>query len=202
MARKWLSGMILGVALGMALFASGCMRSTRARVVAIECITPPPKYAAAVEVDNFNGSVHIYADPSVKGAQVRAAVRPTSRNAPSAGHLEEAVVVRATASIEGPERLLRVSGKAADQPAKDVALDLYIRVPKVTATRVRNAGGPVELVRVGGMVAVENGVGGRPGGDVQLRTGEAMTETSTMSTTSGKVLWQVGPGSAGKFDLV
>src|SRR4029077_20044360 len=132
-------------------------------------------------------------------AQVRFKVRPTSPNAPKVGELERAVIVKATASIEGSERLLRVSGKAADVPAKDVAVDLFIRVPKVSATRVRNAGGPVELVRVGGTVAVENGVGGKPGGDVQLRTGEAMTESSTMTSTDGRVLWQVGPGSSGKF---
>lgn len=201
MTRKWLSGLNLAV-LGMVLMASGCMRATRPQVVPIAGIKLPPQYAATVEVENFNGSVHVYADRSVEMAEVKSRVRPTSKNAPKAGELEEAVVVTATASIEGSERLLRVSGKAADEPAKDVAIDLYIRVPKVIATRVRNAGGQVELVRVGGTVAVENGAGGKTGGDVQLRTGEAMTETSTMTTTSGKVLWQVGPGSSGKFDLV
>ena len=200
MIRTWLSGVTIAAAL--VLSTAGCMRSTRARAVPIDGIKLPVQYAAAVEVDNFNGSVHVYADPNVTEAKVSAKVRPTSKDAPKVGELERAVEVKATASIAGSERLLRVTGRAADDPAKDVAIDLFIRVPKITATRVRNAGGPVELVRVGGTVKVENGVGGRPGGDVQLRTGEAMTEPSTMTTTSGKVLWQVGPGSTGKFDLV
>jgi len=202
MTRTWLSGVLIAAMLASSVAVSGCVRSTRASVVPIDGIKLPTQYAAAVEVDNFNGSVHVCADPEAKEAQVQMKVRPTSPHAPKVGELERAVVVKATASIEGSERLLRVSGKAADAPAKDVALDLFIRVPKINATRVRNAGGPVELVRVGGTVSVENGVGGKPGGDVQLRTGEAMTEPSSMTTTSGKVLWQVGPGSTGKFDLV
>jgi hypothetical protein len=202
MKRNWLSVLIIAGATAGSFLATGCMRSTRAAAVPIEGIKLPARFPTAVEVENFNGSVHIYADPQVKEAKVAMKVRPTSRNAPKPGHLEEAVVVKATASIQGAERLLRITGSAADSPPKDVALDLFIRVPQINATRVRNAGGPVELVRVGGTVAVENGAGGRAGGDVQVRTGEAMTDTSTISTTNGKVLWQVGPGSSGKFDLV
>ncbi len=201
MTRNWLSGLFVAVALTATLGSSGCVRSTRTQAVPIEGIKLPPRFAATVEVDNFNGSVHVYADPAVKEAQVMAKVRATSRNAPKAGELQQAVVVKAAASIEGSERLLRVTGRAADAPPKDVALDLFIRVPKVNATRVRNAGGSVELVRVSGTVNVENGAGGGQGGDVQVRTGEAMTEPATMTTSSGKVLWQVGPGSSGNFDL-
>jgi hypothetical protein len=83
-----------------------------------------------------------------------------------------------------------------------VSVDLTIRVAKADGIVVHNAGGPVELVRVGGAIHVENGSGGRPGGDVQVRTGDAMTKPSTLTTTSGTVLYQVGPGSTGTFNLM
>ncbi len=202
MTRKWLSGIVLGLAYAATMLASGCVRQVRTQPVPIDGIKLPARFPAAVEVDNFNGSVLVVADPALEAPEVRVRVRATSRYAPKAGEMGKAVVVKATASIEGDERLLRVSGKAADQPPKDVALDFYIRVPKVGATRIRNSGGPVDILHVGGMIAVENGAGGTPGGDVQVRTGEALTDNSTITTTNGKIMWQAGPGTSGRFDLV
>src|ERR1051326_4051900 len=139
MRRQQLSGLIAFAS--FCLLAAGCMRATRPHMVEIQGIKLPPQYPAAVEVDNFCGSVKVTADPALKAAEVRARARPTSPDAPKAGHLDEAVVVTATAGIVGSERLLKVTGRPADNPPKDVAIDLFIRVPLVRATRVRNAWG-------------------------------------------------------------
>lgn len=202
MMARWLSGVVLVGLIGSSLLAGGCNRALRPQAVEIAGIKLPPQYPATVEVDNFNGNVYIEADPQVEAAQVRARPRATTKNSPKVGLLDEAITVTATGSIEGPERVLRVVGRPADNPPADVAIDLFIRVPKINATRVKNSGGSVEIVRVGGSVHVENGVGGGEGGDVQVRTGEPMTESSTLHTSSGRVLWQVGPDSTGTFDLV
>lgn len=202
MMARWLSGVVVAGLAAAVILAGGCGRALRPQHVEITGIKLPPQYPATVEVDNFNGSVFVVADPEVAAAQVRARPRATSKNAPKVGQLPEAISVTATASIEGPERILRVVGRPADNPPKDVAIDLFIRVPKINATRIKNAGGAVEIVRVGGSVHVENGVGGGAGGDIQVRTGEPMTEPSSLTTSSGRVLWQVGPDSTGKFDLI
>jgi hypothetical protein len=39
------------------------------------------------------------------------------------------------------------------------------------------------------------------GGDVTVRTAAAMTESVNVRTSAGRVLYQVGPGSTGKFEL-
>jgi hypothetical protein len=74
-------------------------------------------------------------------------------------------------------------------------------VPVIHGATIRNTGGSVELVNLSGPVAVENGVAGSDGGDVSVCTGAPMTERVALQTTKGSVLYQVGPGSTGRFDL-
>jgi hypothetical protein len=201
MGIQRLSVLCLAAAVLAASLLGGCGRSTRGQNVAIDGIKLSQEHPTVVDVENWNGTIRVIADPTVKQPLVTARVRATSKQAPKAGTMWEAVDVTATASIAGTERLLKVVSAPATNPPKDVAVDLTIRVSKVAATRIRNSGGGIELVRVNGPVTVENGVGGGPGGDIQLRTGEVMTFPATLTTTAGRVIYQVGVGSTGQFDL-
>jgi hypothetical protein len=192
----------LMVAVVLALGLAGCNRATTVQVP-VQGVRLPADRGMIVDVSNWNGSVYVVADSKAKGPDVAATVRPTKRNFwKKEGDLVSAVDVKATASFGDFGRKLTVVSQPATQPPGPVAVDLYIRVPKTTETHVRNSGGEVEIVRTDGPVDVENGVGAGPGGDIQVRTGAAMIGPSTMTTTSGKVLYQVGPGSMGDFRLM
>lgn len=199
--RKLSVLLAVGLCLGASL-TTGCGRSTRGQSVAIDGIKLSQEHPTVVEVDNWNGSVTIRAIPGLKAPSVRAKVKAAGAEAPKVGKLWEGVSVKATSSISGTERLLKVVSTATDDPPSQVSVDIEVRVAAVAETRVRNAGGQVELVHVNGPISVENGYGGRPGGPVEVRTGEAMTFPVTISTTGGKVLYIVGPGSTGTFDIV
>lgn len=193
-----------GVAvLGLAAAVGGCARATTERI-AVNGTKLPADHGVIVEVTNFGGSVYLVGDPHATAPTVEATVRPTKRGVwKKEGDLVAAVDVKATTSLGEFGRKLTVVSKAADTPAKPVAVDLYIRVPRVSETHIRNGGGgEVEVVRTDGPVEIENGIGGGPGGDIQVRTGSAMVGNSTLQTSSGKVLYQVGPGSTGDFLLM
>lgn len=196
-----LSGVLVGLAVMSALFGGCAGRGSRVDVP-VQGVRLPAEYGTKVHVTNWNGSVYVVADPRATEPRVTARVRPAGRGAPKSGQLPGTVSIAAHASIEGAERLLTVTSVPANEPPAPVAVDLYVRVPKSNGVQVKNSGGPVELVRVGGAIEVENGSPGRPGGDVQVRTGDAMTEPSTLITSTGKVLYQVGPGSTGRFNLM
>lgn len=200
--RTRLSGVgILMVMGGAALGLGGCAGRGVTMNVPIQGPALPADYPTTVDVTNWNGSVYVVADPGAKAPEVAAKVRRTSGGM-KPKELPGTVTVTAQSSISATERLLKVNSAPAGGSAAPVAVDLYVRVPKSDGVQVRNSGGPVELVRVGGAVQVENGAGGRPGGDVQIRTGDAMTKPASLMTSQGKVLYQVGPGSSGNFTLM
>lgn len=202
MSAKWLSVVWVLAAAVVAIAPGGCGRATKT-AVPIEGVPVASDYGTNVDVTNWNGSVYIVADPRFKDAKVSAKVRSLSRNLwQREGDLVAGADVKAVSTVGTDGRILRVISQPADDPPRPIAVDLYIRVPKVSGTRVRNSGGPVEVVRVEGPIDIENGVGGGPGGDIQVRTGAAMTGPATLVTTSGSVLYQVGPGSTGRFDLM
>ena len=185
-----LSGIILG----------GCNRPARV-AVPIAGMEIDPEFGPTVEVTNFRGSVTVIADPRVKEAQVRSRVRSLDRRSGlDRAQLAERVHITANSGVENGRRMLRVVSTSTDG-SEDVAADLVIRVARTEGVRVHNAGGPVELVRINGPVSVVNGVGGSPGGDVTVRTGAAMTDPVSLTTTSGDVLFQAGPGTSGAFDI-
>jgi len=201
MNKTRLSG-VVGVLILVTCLFGGCARRGVRVDVPVQGVRLPSEYGTAIDVSNWRGSVYVVADPRVKEPVVRALVRPVGKGAPKRSMLSDAVKVTANSSINGAERLLKVRSVAATEPAAPVQVELYIRVAKADGLTIRNAGGPVELVRVGGAIDVENGFGGQAGGDVQVRTGDAMTKSSTLVTSSGKVLYQVGPGSTGAFNLM
>jgi uncharacterized protein YceK len=177
---------------------SGCGRAMR-NAIPVTGLPQQPEYATLVEVDNFRGSVRVVVDPS-KPPAVWAQPRRVGPNAPRrANELAELVHVDVVSSIEEGQRMLKVV--TAPTGDADVAVDVTVRISRSVGTAVRNSGGRVELVRVSGPVHVENGIAGQAGGDVQVRTGSAMTSPAHIRTTTGSVLYQVGPGSTGQFDI-
>jgi hypothetical protein len=191
--------MILFLALGIAVLACGCTRPARL-AVPIAGMPVQPEYATLVEVDNFYGSVRVIADPSREPA-VWATVRREGPEAPrKRGELAELVHVEANTTIEEGQRMLRVVTMPVGD-VRDVAVDVTVRIARSAGTAVRNSGGRVDLIRVAGPVHVENGIAGQEGGDVQIRTGAPMVGPTFVRTSEGTILYQVGPGSAGRFDL-
>ncbi|MFM9996736.1 MAG: hypothetical protein ACKVU4_13165 [Phycisphaerales bacterium] len=157
--------------------------------------------APLIDVSNWNGSVNIVVSNKFRRADVRAKVRRTAGRSPGRGDLAEASAVTAESATEGGKPVLRVRSttRIAD-PALGRA-ELLIRLPDCSGATVRNAGGVVSLRGVGGPIIVENGFNNGPGGRVELRTEQALTEPVTITTTEGTVYYQVGPTSSGRFEL-
>lgn len=194
--------MILVVLVGVgaaSLTAGGCAR--RARIdVPIAGLPPQPEYATLLDVENFKGSVRVIVD-ATREPGVWARVLREGREAPRRrSELRKLVDVEATSSLEDGARLLRVV-TSPEPEAKDVAVELTVRIARSAGTAVRNSGGIVELIGVSGPVHVENGIGGARGGDIYVRTAQAMTAPAFVHSTTGSVVYQVGPGSRGQFDL-
>src|ERR1043165_8355032 len=110
---------------------------------------------------------------------------------------------RRLSSMDDNRRLLKITGRPnfeAGSPVP-VAIDLQVRLPRAWGIHVVNSGGEVELIGVGGPITIENGAPGQEGGDIQVRTGVPIKDAVNVRTTSGRVVYQVGPGSTGNFDL-
>jgi hypothetical protein len=194
--RIWLPLVMLVAVLG-----GGCQRSA-GFAVRIEGLKIPREYAAAVEVTNWRGNVQIFASDRYSAPEVRARVRALSDAAPGTFEdLRETVTVRAESMEEGGRRVLRITGRQRAGRDEPVALDLQIRIPRALGVRVNSSGGDVEVVGISGPVAIANGGPGRGGGDVEIRTGMALTDPVSVTTSEGKILYQIGPGSRGALDL-
>jgi hypothetical protein len=189
----------------VALVLTGCGRG--ARIAApIQGLEIAPDYGPTLDITNFRGSVTVEVDPRVERPEVIARVLPSERRRLGErlrikdAELAGKVNVQAESGLDGGRRRLTiVTTPTAEAP--DIYVDLTVRIAKTEGVSVRNTGGPVELVRVSGPITVLNGVGGAEGGDVTVRTGSVMTNPVTLTTTRGDVLYQVGPGSTGIFDL-
>lgn len=196
MVWKALSGVFVAAALTV---LAGCGGTTRMSVP----ISGPrlgKAYATAVTVENWKGSVRVVADPQASEPTVSAKVARTNKQGPKGKELQQSVSISAATAFEEGKPTLRVVSRPAlgDPP---VTAELTITVPRVQGTTVRNSGGGVELVGVTGAVSIENGTSVENGGMVVVRTGAAMTEPVMVNTTAGRVIYQVGPGSRGRFDV-
>ncbi|MFN0132196.1 MAG: hypothetical protein ACKVW3_06650 [Phycisphaerales bacterium] len=179
----------------------GCAR-TRSFDVPVLGERLPAELTTAVEVINWNGSVRVEADKRLAAPDVSATIYRQSRKGPKGKDLNIAATIRAIASYDDGRRVLRVTGSpASPERENDVSLVLTIRVPRSEGVTVRNAGGDVELVGVGGAIDVENGSGGLRGGDIVVRTGAAITSPVSLTSPQGLVHFQAGPGSSGTFDI-
>jgi hypothetical protein len=196
----WLKSIaVLTAVLALTMALTACSGSGR-NPVRVAGIPAQLEHATIVEVENFAGSVRIISDPTIEPG-VFADARRQGRDAPRRrGELQQLIHVEATSELDNGTRRLRVVVTPAPD-ARDVSADVTIRVARCIGTTVRNSGGRVELVGVSGPVDIENGIGGQNGGDVIVRTGNAMTAPVSVRTTTGSVVYQVAPGSTGRLDL-
>jgi hypothetical protein len=191
-------GWLLALLLPLAML--GCNRGARVDAP-IRGLEVAPDFGPTLDITNFRGSVRVEVDPRIKTPTVTARVRPDVRSfRTKKAELAAKVQVQADSAIENGRRVLRVTSAPTGE-ADDVSVDLVVRVAASEGAHVRNTGGPVNLVRISGPISVINGLGGGDGGDVTVRTGSAMTAPVTLTTSQGNVLYQIGPGSSGDFDL-
>jgi hypothetical protein len=176
----------------------GCAGGKKA-IVPVQGPVLTKEYPTTVDVDNWRGSVLIEADPTAQAPSVRA-ITTKAGKVPHGTDVKTSVPATATASFVGGRPVLRVATKPPEGEL-DVTTEVRVSVPRLAGASVRNSGGTVEISGVAGPVAVENGAPGKPGGDVIVWTGEAITDPVTLSTSKGHVLFQAGPGTSGQFDL-
>ncbi len=183
------------------VLAGGCgMRRVKLSVP----ISGPPvtrESQPVLDLSNWNGRVKVVVQDRFDDAEIVAKVWRTSRKSPKRGAVRDATSVTAESVVEGGRNVLRVRASTSLDDPSQAYSRLKVRLPSCGGVIVRNAGGTVELRHVAGSINVENGSGSLPGGRVELYTAAPMTEPVTITTSSGTVLYQVGPNSTGRFEL-
>lgn len=158
---------------------------------------------AGVDVLNPRGSVRVLVDPGLSRASVE--VRPWSHAGLTRGEareIEESLDLMAETVIEDGQMVLRVR---ADTPMEreDLRIDILVRTPESRTTTVRNAHGSVELVGVGGQIAVSSGeMGDGPGGEIRIRTNVPVEGPVHLSTSDGNIDLFMPGSSSGRLELV
>lgn len=199
---KTISRVILPLALLIPLLGLAACQQTPKTKVDVTGLPVRPDLAIDVEVTNWNGTVTVIANPRYKQPQVLSRVRRLSKDAPRATEIREAVKVEANTAIEAGRRVLRVKGEPTGTATdKQAASDLIVRVARAEDVRISNVGGEVYVVGWSGGLNVVNGPGGRPGGNIQVRTQAGITSDVNLVTSGGKIIYKSGPGTTGQFDL-
>ncbi len=188
--------------LGLASLALLCGCRLGSKVdVAVTGAAVEPGTPTAVDVNNWNGSVRVLTGSRYKQAEVRAKVRRTQSGSPGRRDIAKASSITAETTVSDGRAILVVRSTTTLADPQEGKAELTICLPACAGVLVRNAGGIVDLRGVGGAVTVENGFNGGPGGRVELRTDEPMTQPVALVTSDGPVHYQVGPSSTGRFDL-
>jgi len=190
--------------LAVLLLLTGCQSLGLHRSVPIAGMVGPvdPATPLGVDVQNRMGTVRVVVEPKLKAPMVRAVriapgderTRRGKRAAPVPGPVDS-VAAAQLVTADG-RAVLRV---LADQPFEDYAdwaTQIEVRLPRCNGVRVRNTGGPVELVNVEGAIDVDNGAGNGPGGHVTLTTDRAISDPVLLNTPRGDVRAVFGHGSA------
>ena len=158
---------------------------------------------AAVDVINPRGSVRVLVDPALTRPSVE--VKPWTTAGLSRAELraaEDAIDLVAQTVLEDGQMVLRVRADTHIE-WEHLRLDLVIRTPDSRTTTVRNQHGIVELVGVGGQIAVSSGeLGDGPGGDIRIRTETPVEGPVHLSTTSGDIDIFIPGESGGVLELV
>jgi hypothetical protein len=190
------------LALSAAAMILGC-RQLPSTGVPISGQAIRPDLGVDVEVTNWSGGVSVVADPRYKQPEVRSRIRRLSKDAPKDAGLRNAVLAEAIAGIENGRRVIRVRTQPAMNVAENqVAMDIEVRVARAQDVRISSSNGAVNVKGFDGALTIVNGIEGRPGGRVLVRTQAGVTSPVSISTTSGDVIYKSGPGTKGAFELL
>ncbi len=158
---------------------------------------------AAVDVMNPRGSVRVLVDPALTRPSVE--IKPWTTAGLTRKELkaaEDAIDLVAQTVLEEGRMVLRVRADTHIE-WEHLRLDLVIRTPDSRTTTVRNQHGIVELVGVGGQIAVSSGeLGDGPGGDIRIRTETPVEGPVHLTTTSGDIDMFIPGDSKGVLELV
>ncbi len=177
-----------------ACLLSGCS-STFPQVRTYEV---PPGQAIGVDIENSAGRVEVRAGEQYETITVDAARRVAwgpKREKRQARAEEVSLVQSAVEEGPGGRLVLRVRAESLDPRATDHSIDLRVTLPRVDGARVRNSGGVVELVGVGGALQIESG------DHIVVRTDRALDEPVALVTERGNVYLQSPPGTRGRIEL-
>ena len=186
-------------ALPLLLASCGTVRKidTADQQIRIDPVTP-----VALDIENFHGNVRIVVDPTLTE------VRPVIKKRVSwwvedsiRKDAQEAISVRSrTVEQDGRSVIMIKTATTWPEPEK-VWVNLTLFVPRCDGIRVWNRGGKVTLEGVSGAIQVENNDYAGAEAPIELRTDRDIIDPVVMTTTSGTVAYQVGPGSTGRFTL-
>jgi len=195
----------------------GCVRmgGIRARMAAKELAHTVPIDGApitvgrlnAIEIDNPNGKVKIYAKPANEEAHITFRVDQERRlrfRAARQGFKFDPVGQYFTAVHTNNGELSTLTIQPTDLTVEGYRppIDLTVYIPQCDGLEVRNAGGKVIIVGVNGVINVESGTDIRKGGPIEIRTNQSEIETIHATTNNGAVTLVTGPDSAGTIELI
>ena len=153
---------------------------------------------ARVEAINPRGSIRIVADNELSTAEVHATVRKQGLSPQEHARLTEQLEYTAVTTIAGGR--MRLAVRPTRTPV-DGMIDLEIRVPSIGSVYSRNAGGPVEVVGASGELNIQSGSDRMAGGDILIRTDQAIPGPVRVATSDGSVIMFLGPAASGDLDL-
>ncbi len=162
----------------------------------------------ALDIENVGGSIQVRVEPHLTAPTVEARTRwkasdPavwTDENPPS-------TVTARFDPAEAGRGVLTVRAGLAEPAPEQSAIDLVVLVPQCHGLRIRNGGGPVQVVGVQGAVTIQNGLalgsaGDAGAGRIEVRTGAPISDPIALTTTRGPITLVTQPRGAAEFDLV
>lgn len=193
---------ILTIAAGAGLpTLAGCAGPVTKEVTVTEGPSISPTTLPLIRVENPNGAVRIQVDPTLRHPVVKADVTSDTRLTPSErARLNERLRLSARTSVDGNQTRLDVNlGPRARTDEHPVSI--VVRTPSCGSVVIRNAGGPVELIGVGGEVNIVSGGDDQPGGHIRIRTEMPMHGPVRIETTDGDVVVFAPSRSSGDVEL-
>lgn len=156
--------------------------------------------SVAIDITNEAGTVVVTAEEWRTEPEVTARVR-WARGKHGFGDDNLPGTATATSEITDGRGVLRVDADLADGAPDDARIDVVVRLPACDGIWVRNAGGTVILKGIGGAMTVENGLNGRGGGRIEIRTNRPVIDPVALLTTDGRITMVITPESRAQLDL-
>ncbi len=162
----------------------------------------------ALDIENVGGSVRVTVEPHLTEPVVEARTRwKASDPAVWTDEIPPSNVVAVFEPAEAGRGVLTVRAGLVEPAPERSAIDLVISVPQCHGLRIRNGGGPVQVVGVQGAITIQNGLalgsaGDAGAGRVEVRTGGAIADPIAITTARGPITLVTQPRGAAEFDLL